>query len=81
MNKEYIIKDSVTTLAIAIAEHQLIPNENNVDTCLDKVYKVLKPQWMKNQVIFNYIYIYIFIIGIIIKAKLFGLSLKKKNYN
>lgn len=49
MNKEYIIKDSVTTLAIAIADHQQIPNENNVDTCLDKVYKVLKPQWMKNQ--------------------------------
>ncbi|XP_050056639.1 uncharacterized protein LOC114126962 isoform X3 [Aphis gossypii] len=49
MNKEYIIKDSVTTLAIAIADHQQTPNEINVDTCLDKVYKVLKPQWMKNQ--------------------------------
>lgn len=53
MNKEYIIKDSVTTLAIAIADHQQTPNENNVDICLEKVYKVLKPQWMKNQVIFN----------------------------
>ncbi|XP_025195470.1 uncharacterized protein LOC112594729 isoform X2 [Melanaphis sacchari] len=49
MNKEYIIKDSVTTLAIAIADHQQSPNENYLGTCLDKVNNVLKPQWMKNQ--------------------------------
>lgn len=51
MNREYIIKDSVTTLAIAIADHQQIPNESYVSTCLDKVNIVLKPQWIKNQVI------------------------------
>lgn len=56
MNKEYIIKDSVTTLAIAIADHQQKPNESYVGTCLDKVNHVFKPQWMKNQVIPEYTY-------------------------
>jgi len=51
MNKEYIIKDLVTTLAIAIADHQQTPNESYVGACLDKVNNVFKPQWMKNQVI------------------------------
>lgn len=51
MNREYILKDSVTTLAIAIADHQQIPNESYVSTCLDKVNTVFKPQWIKNQVI------------------------------
>jgi hypothetical protein len=51
MNKEYIIKESVTTLAIAIADHQQIPNEIYVSTCLDKVNQVFKPQWIRNQVI------------------------------
>lgn len=50
MNKEYIIKDSVTTLAIAIADHQQNPNETYVSTCLDKVNSVFKPQWIRNQV-------------------------------
>lgn len=50
MNKEYIIKDSVTTLAIAIADHQQVPNESHVSTCLEDVNKVFKPQWIKNQV-------------------------------
>lgn len=50
MNKEYIINDSVTTLAIAIADHQQTPNESYVSTCLDKVSNVFKPQWIKNQV-------------------------------
>ncbi|VVC38289.1 Hypothetical protein CINCED_3A007584 [Cinara cedri] len=49
MNREYIIKESVTTLAIAIAEHQQNPNEIYVSTCLDKVNRVFKPQWVKNQ--------------------------------
>ncbi|KAL5242408.1 hypothetical protein ACI65C_009818 [Semiaphis heraclei] len=49
MNKEYIINDSVTTLAIAIADHQQTPNESYVSTCLDKVSNVFKPQWIKNQ--------------------------------
>jgi len=61
MNKEYIIKNSVTTLAIAIADHQQTPNENYVDNCLDKVNNVLKPQWMKNQVILKYIHTHIYI--------------------
>lgn len=51
MNKEYIIKDSVTTLAIAIADHQQVQNESHVSACLDKVSNVFKPQWIKNQVI------------------------------
>lgn len=51
MNKEYIIKESVTSLAIAIADHQQIPNEIYVSTCLDKVNQVFKPQWIRNQVI------------------------------
>lgn len=50
MNKEYIIKDSVTTLAIAIADHLQNPNETYVSTCLDKVNSVFKPQWIRNQV-------------------------------
>jgi len=51
MSKEYIIRDSVTTLSIAIADHQQIANENHVSTCLDKVNNVFKPQWIKNKVI------------------------------
>lgn len=51
MNKEYIINDTVTTLAIAIANHQQIPNENYVSTCVDKVNHIFKPQWIKYQVI------------------------------
>lgn len=49
-NKEYIIKESITTLSIAIADHHQSPNENYVSNCLDKVNNVFKPQWVKNQV-------------------------------
>lgn len=52
MNKDYIIKDSITTLAIAIADHHQLPNESHVSNCLDKVNNVFKPQWVKNQVRF-----------------------------
>lgn len=50
MNKEYIIRDSITTLAISIADHQQIPNESHVSACLDEVNNVFKPRWIKNQV-------------------------------
>ncbi|XP_050436068.1 uncharacterized protein LOC126842896 [Adelges cooleyi] len=49
MNKEFLIKDSVTTLAVAIAEHQLIPNTVHLANCVDRLNNALNPLWIKNQ--------------------------------
>jgi len=50
MNKEYAIRHAVTTLSIAIADHQQTRNENHVSACLDHVNNVFNPLWIRNQV-------------------------------
>lgn len=47
---EHKMRDSLTTLAIAVADHERSPNESRVAICLDNFNNTLKPLRVKNQV-------------------------------